>query len=174
MLWGNGKEFIITKPSAQKDIVGRDVSSHDSKPNAILDLKQKQKTLAKATAQRDDDFKKFMDDLQTFSSTPSATADENTFKSGIKSYLKLIDDDTSHSRGYQKTELPTIDMPSRLDTLKGKLESLPSSETQRKSRETAVGKVKSIFGQGKNFGEKQNDSEYSAYEICENKGTYIS
>ena len=35
---------------------------------------------------------------------------------------------------------------------------MPRSETQRESRETTVGKVKSIFGQGKNFSEKQNDN----------------
>ena len=128
------KQFIKTNTPLEKDVSEKvEVVQNAEKGSRMAnDLQQKREMMTKATERRDDDFKKFMQDLQTFSSTPSATADEDTFKSGIQSYLKLIDEDTESN--YQNVELPTINLPSRLDTLKGKLEGASNDEDKNKKR----------------------------------------
>ena len=99
------KQFIKTNTPLEKDVSEKVevVQNAEKGSRMVNDLQQKREMMTKATERRDDDFKKFMQDLQTFSSTPSATADEDTFKSGIQSYLKLIDEDTESN--YQNVEV---------------------------------------------------------------------
>ena len=139
------KALIKTNKDIENEICGNGANER-KESQGVEDLQRKKEEIAKTTAQRDEDFQKFMQDLQTFSDTPSATADEDTFKSGLKSYLSLIDDD---SKEYQNAELPSINLPSRMESLKGKLEA-SSYDNRNKKKPTTVGKVKSIFGQAKN------------------------
>jgi hypothetical protein len=62
-----------------------------ARKKALESMLAKREYLQRATHQRDEEFEKFMSDLERFSQEPSTDKSDEIFKSSVKSYLELID-----------------------------------------------------------------------------------
>ena len=97
--------------------------------------------------QRDEEFEKFMSDLEQFSQEPSTDKSDEIFKSSVKSYLQLID--KRKTKEENEIALPEINLPSRLDDLKSRITERDSDQTQGSTpakRPMTIKKIQSFFG----------------------------
>ncbi len=90
---------------------------------------------------KEEEFKRFLNELDSFSKSPSNIEEEASFKEGIKQYISLIEDSKKKKRN---ANMPVLDSPLKVSDIKSKLGGAQNiSEPKKKS--TPIGKISQLF-----------------------------
>ena len=143
---GELQDFLQKNKDLTKNMVDNakaDEEERIGRKKALESMLAKRQQLQRATHQRDEEFEKFMSELEKFSQEPSTDKSDEIFKSSVKSYLELIESQTKTEE--EDFALPEITLPSRLDDLKNRITE-KEYEPQKPKKPITIKKIQSFFG----------------------------
>ena len=150
------QQFITkNKDIASKEllIANDKIQSRDENPDTSA-LLSNSAYLVSQIKDRDDEFEKFMCELNEYMNDKSDTMEQEAVKDNIRHYLEMIDTSTSN---YKHEKLPTIGSARKVKDIKDNLTSSKQKEyTSTQVNTNLIGKVSHFFK--KNTNEKVNSN----------------
>ena len=149
---GQLQDFLTKNQTLAKNLVesttAKDAETA-SRKKALENMLAKRQQMQQATQQRDEEFDKFLADLEQFSQEPNSDKSDEIFKSSVRSYLQLIE--TQKREEEEEIALPEITLPSRLEDLKSRITERDNAQVKPASKKPmAIKKIQSFFGKAEN------------------------
>ena len=157
---GDLQDFLQKNQALAKNMVDSAKAGEEeraARKKALESMLAKREHLQRATHQRDEEFEKFMSDLERFSQEPSTDKSDEIFKSSVKSYLELIDVQSKTEE--EDFVLPEITLPRRLDDLKSRITERDNEREKPTKKPMTIKKIQSFFGKTETAVSKDNNTQ---------------